>query len=166
MLKNAWFYCARQRKWLSIVIYNESGALSTWQSAFFSWNTWVRVATKAFWKHLWETPSQACIMYWTAASYIYLCINIYIYIYPWPMYWSSSIVSTLWTLSHTAFQPNTESKHESDKGSWDNHASIYATTMRASARNMMLRSTDHVCKCKERYHPHPTPPHPQPQLHA
>ena len=34
-LKNAWFYCARQRKWLSIVIYNESGALTTWQSAFF-----------------------------------------------------------------------------------------------------------------------------------
>ena len=30
--------------------------------------------------------------------------------------------------------------------------------MCASARNMMLRSTDHVCKCKERDHPHPTPP--------
>ena len=25
-----------------------------------------------------------------------------------------------------------------------------------------LRSTDHVCKCKERYHPHPTPPQPHP----
>ena len=34
-LKNVWFYCARQRKWLSIDIYNESGALTTWQSAFF-----------------------------------------------------------------------------------------------------------------------------------
>ena len=32
--------------------------------------------------------------------------------------------------------------------------------MCASARNMMLRSTDHVCKCKESHHPHPTPPHP------
>ena len=55
-LKNAWFYCARQRKWLSIVIHNESGALTAWQSAFFSWSTCVRVATKAFWKHLLETP--------------------------------------------------------------------------------------------------------------
>ena len=35
-----------------------------------------------------------------------------------------------------------------------------APTIRASARNMMLRSTDHVCKCKEHYHPHPTPPIP------
>ena len=37
-----------------------------------------------------------------------------------------------------------------------------AATMCASTRKMMLRSTDHVCKCKERYHPppHPTPPHP------
>ena len=36
--------------------------------------------------------------------------------------------------------------------------------MRASTWKMMLRSTDHVCKCKERYHPapHPTPPHPIP----
>ena len=34
-----------------------------------------------------------------------------------------------------------------------------AATMCASARKMMLRSTDHVCKCKERYHP---PPHPTP----
>ena len=34
--------------------------------------------------------------------------------------------------------------------------------MCASARNMMCRSTDHVCKFKERYHPHPTPPHPNP----
>ena len=33
-----------------------------------------------------------------------------------------------------------------------------APTMCASVRNMMLRSTNHVCKCKERYHPHPTPP--------
>ena len=32
--------------------------------------------------------------------------------------------------------------------------------MCASARNMMLRSTDHVCKFKESHHPHPTPPHP------
>ena len=32
-----------------------------------------------------------------------------------------------------------------------------AATMCASQRKMMLRSTDHVCKCKERYHP---PPHP------
>ena len=31
--------------------------------------------------------------------------------------------------------------------------------MCASTRKMMLRSTDHVCKCKERYHP---PPHPIP----
>ena len=30
--------------------------------------------------------------------------------------------------------------------------------MCASARNMMLRSTNHVCKCKERYQPPPTPP--------
>ena len=30
--------------------------------------------------------------------------------------------------------------------------------MCASARNMMLRSTDYVCKCKEGDHPHPTPP--------
>ena len=37
-----------------------------------------------------------------------------------------------------------------------------APTMCASARNMMLRSTDHVCKCKERDHPHPTPPQPHP----
>ena len=34
-LKNAWFYCARHRKWLSIVIYTEFGVLTTWQSAFF-----------------------------------------------------------------------------------------------------------------------------------
>ena len=34
-----------------------------------------------------------------------------------------------------------------------------AATMCASTRKMMLRSTDHVCKCKERYHP---PPHPIP----
>ena len=34
--------------------------------------------------------------------------------------------------------------------------------MCASARNMMLRSTDHVCKFKESHHPHPTPPHPTP----
>ena len=61
--KKAWFYCACQRKWLRIVIYNESGALTTWQSAFFSWSRWVRVATKAFWKHLWETPSQTCISF-------------------------------------------------------------------------------------------------------
>ena len=45
-----------------------------------------------------------------------------------------------------------------------------APTMCASSRNVTiptpahpnpshdLRSTDHVCKCKERYHPHPTPP--------
>ena len=26
----------------------------------------------------------------------------------------------------------------------------------------MLRSNDHVFKCKERYHPHPTPPQPHP----
>ena len=37
-----------------------------------------------------------------------------------------------------------------------------APTMCASARNMMLRSTDHLCKCKERYHPHPTPTPPHP----
>ena len=36
------------------------------------------------------------------------------------------------------------------------------TTSLQVARNMMLRSTDHVCKCKERYHPHPTPPQPHP----
>ena len=37
-----------------------------------------------------------------------------------------------------------------------------AATMCASTRKLMLRSSDHVCKCKERYHPppHPTPPHP------
>ena len=35
-LKNAWFYCARLRKWFSFVFYSESGALTTWQSAFFS----------------------------------------------------------------------------------------------------------------------------------
>ena len=39
-----------------------------------------------------------------------------------------------------------------------------APTMCASARNMMLRSTDHVCKFKERYHPHPTPPQPHPNF--
>ena len=38
------------------------------------------------------------------------------------------------------------------------HDVFVAPIMCASARNMMLRSTDHVCKCKERYHPHPTPP--------
>ena len=43
-----------------------------------------------------------------------------------------------------------------------NPMTCVAPTMCASARNMMLRSTDHVCKCKERYHPHPTPPQPQP----
>ena len=37
---------------------------------------------------------------------------------------------------------------------------VQGPTMCASARNMMLRSTDHVCKFKERYHPHPTPTHP------
>ena len=39
-----------------------------------------------------------------------------------------------------------------------------APTMCASARNMMLRSTDHVCKFNERYHPHPTPPQPHPNF--
>ena len=31
--------------------------------SLFSWSTWVRVATKVFWKHLWETPSQTCISF-------------------------------------------------------------------------------------------------------
>ena len=35
---------------------------------------------------------------------------------------------------------------------------IHTRFMRTlTSTNMMLRSTDHVCKCKERYHPHPTP---------
>ena len=45
-----------------------------------------------------------------------------------------------------------------------NPMTCVAPTMCASARNMMLRSTDHVCKFKERYHPHPTPPQPIPWL--
>ena len=63
----------------------------------FSWSTWVRVATKAFWKHLWETPSQTCISFCGTAVLAW-CV---------------------------------------------------APTMCASARNMMLRTTDHVCKCKK-----------------
>ena len=43
-----------------------------------------------------------------------------------------------------------------------NPMTCVAPTMCASARNMMLRSNDHVCKCKERYHPHPTPTPPHP----
>ena len=40
---------------------------------------------------------------------------------------------------------------------------IHTSFMRTlTSTNMMLRSTDHVCKCKERYHPHPTPPQPHP----
>ena len=37
-----------------------------------------------------------------------------------------------------------------------------ASTICASARNILRHSIDHVCKCKERYHPHPTPPDPNP----
>ena len=44
-----------------------------------------------------------------------------------------------------------------------NPMTCVAPTMCASARNMMLRSNDHVCKCKERYHPHPTPPQDSPR---
>ena len=74
--------------------------------SLFSWSTWVRVATKVFWKHLWETPSQTCISFcgtavlaWCVPS-LELCLK---------------------------------SVNSKDNG----------------AQNMMLRSTDHVCKCKK-----------------
>ena len=39
---------------------------------------------------------------------------------------------------------------------------IHTSFMRTLTSTNMMRSTDHVCKCKERYHPTPPQPHPTP----
>ena len=53
------------------------------------------------------------------------------------------------------------------QGMWSSPTSCVASNMCASARNVIipppptpdqLRSIQHVCKCKERYHPPPHPP--------
>ena len=186
--KNAWFYCACQRKWLPIVIYNESGALTTWQSAFFSWSMWVRVATKAFWKHLWETPSQTCISFCGAAVLAWcepsleLCLRSVNSKDNGAQSCLAQLQYSNWCVSMCFFetaqrlsaQLSPAVKTNESRLSLQTSSPIFtnesrlsfpwccvAATMCASTRKMMLRSTDHVCKCKERYHP-PPPPHPTP----
>ena len=166
-----------------MVIYNESGALTTWQSAFFSWSMWVRVVTKAFWKHLWETPSQTCISFcgtavlaWCEPS-LELCLRSVnskdngAQSCLAPLQYSNWCVSIVFSKLHKGFlhSCHLQSRRMSHVFLYKLHPPPHpipwccvAATMCASTRKLMLRSSDHVCKCKERYHPHPTPPHPIP----
>ena len=157
--KNAWFYCACQRKWLPIVIYNESGALTTWQSAFFSWSMWVRVATKAFWKHLWETPSQTCISFcgtavlaWCEPS-LELCLRSVnskdngAQSCLAPLQYSNWCVSINFSKLHKGFlhSCHLQSRRMSHVFLYKLHPPPHLTP----PHPMMLRSSDHVCKYKK-----------------
>ena len=115
----------------------------------FSWSTWVRVATKAFWKHLWETPSQTCISFCGTAVLAW-CVA--------PTMCASARNMMLRTTDHVCKCKRHDVAYNRPCVQVRETWCCVAPTMCASARKMMLRSTDHVCKCKERYHPHPTPP--------
>ena len=125
-----------------------------------------RSCHKTFWKHLWETPSQTCISFCGTAVLAWYVPSLELCFLSVnskgngaqsclaPLQYSNWCVSIVFSKLHKGFlhSCHLQSRRMSHVFLYKLHrleTCCVAPTMCASARNMMLRSTDHVCKCKE-----------------